>query len=399
MRSRASLWLRALCDPAGLDEQSVVHLPAASIEEPGVERLQDLARDHGVLPAVCANLNRLLHAGPQGQGAGCNVENLQNVLLKARQELLRQAGTTLVLRSAAVAAAAAMAKAQVPAIILKGTDFADRLYPAPLLRTQRDVDVLVPAGAVPAAQDVLRDLGYQPAPPPRLKHPGDYGQESWWPPDLAGGPVELHWNLVNSPTVRRGVNVGYEDLSFEAATDLCDTVSPRGDASRTTAPRAGRQQAVATVVAVQSRPAARPPVAALSVPTPASCLLIAAVHGGTSHSFERLQLLCDIRQLARRAAGAIDVGWLAQTARRTGAAGTLATALRLTARALNCVHSAELLIELGLQEPPLWRWVLTPAVVTGEAPLTRCRQQLFRQLLKKSQRASMANDLRSQAYN
>lgn len=384
MRPRASLWLRALCDPAGLDEQPVVSLSAAALDGRGVERLLELAQEHGVLPAVCANLHRLLRAGPQSLTAGRDVENLQNILQKARQELLHEAGTTLVLRRDTAAAAAAMAVAQVPAIILKGMDFADRLYPAPLLRTQRDVDVLVPASAVPAARDVLRGLGYQPAPPPRLKHPGDYGQESWWPRDTAGGNLELHWNLVNSPTVRRGVNVGYEDLLLEAATGPCATVVPPEHAAKTAQPGAARQQAMATLVGAPPRPAARPRAAVLPVPTPASCLLIAAVHGGTSHSFERLQLLCDVRQLARRAAGAIDVDWLAATARRTGAAGTLATALRLTARALNCAHSAELLAELDLPEPPLWRWLLTPAVVTGEALLTRGRRQWFRQLLKKS---------------
>ena len=97
-----------------------------------------------------------------------------------------------------------------------------------------------------------------------MKYAGRLSERSWEHPAMPGAMVEVHDNLVNSPTVRRGVSVRLEDLPLERGPD-------------------GRLRA-----------------------TPAGLLIIAAVHGAASHGFEKVQHLCDIAQVVRGRAGPVD---------------------------------------------------------------------------------------------
>jgi hypothetical protein len=336
MRSRINRWLVALCDPQGLAD-----LPAGRMPLSDVVPLMARAEQQGVGPVVLANLERWAQTQSIHRKQCASAAPLAALLAASRPRILHQAGLALMLRAASGALVRALAAARVPATVLKGTDFADRLYPVAALRPQRDVDLLVPRDALATAEAVLGGLGYAAVPDPPRKYKDGYGQRIWRRDD-AGAVVELHWNLVNSPAVRRGISVLYEDLTFEPA------VMP-GSLPRLTA---------------------------------ASCVLLAAVHGATSHSFERLQLLCDIRQLARGAAGPIDTAWLADAASRTGSLSALGVALRLTAQTLRCPSCSVLCQSLGPRLPSRWSWVLTPAVVLGEAPLGAVRRQLFRHLQK-----------------
>ena len=101
---------------------------------------------------------------------------------------------------------------------------------------------------------------------------------------------------MNSPTVRQGLSVTYEDLKPREAGD------PMGDSL-----------------------------------SPAVVLLIAAVHAAASHSFDKLQQLCDIAQLARGAAGEIDVPQLSAMTRATCAGLALRAALGLSGRTLGAL--------------------------------------------------------------
>ena len=92
-----------------------------------------------------------------------------------------------------------MAGHGIPAILLKGTEFADRLYSEPGLRPFRDIDIMVSKKALADAGTALADLGYQAQAAPVMKYAGGYGQHSWRLTGGRGATVELHWNLVNSP--------------------------------------------------------------------------------------------------------------------------------------------------------------------------------------------------------
>ncbi len=226
--------------------------------------------------------------------------------------------------------------------MLKGPDFADRLYPDPALRPFTDLDLLAPPAAVPQVEAALEAVGYRPEPAPKRKHAGGYGERAWRLPDAPTGAVEVHWNLVNSPPLRRRVSVEYDDLQLETADG---------------APR----------------------------PTAASLLAVAAVHGATGHRFDRLQVLCDVCQAARGAAGELDEEWLAEFGRRTGASEVMATALHLAGRALGEPRCEELRGRLfGRRPGAATRLLLTPAVVLrSRRPLARLRRQLYRELLKR----------------
>lgn len=151
---------------------------------------------------------------------------------------------------------------------------------------------------------------------------------------------------MNSPPLRRRISVAYDDLQVEDG------------------PEVGRSE---------PRPSA------------SSLLLIAAVHGAVGHRFDRLQILCDVCQCARRAAGALDEKWLADAAARTGSRRALQAALSLAGDAFGGPGCRELIERLGWGKPGgAWRCLLTPAVVLrSDRPLAKLRRQLFRELLKR----------------
>ncbi len=345
-RAGTSRWLIALADPEGAEHP----LPVKPLPVGAAKELLDLADRHGVLPAIFENLTAVMREhGPDMAFASANGAraDLDGVLSRAKAALLARASLTMALRVQLREIIAALAVKHLPAVVLKGADFADRLYPRPHLRPFTDIDVLVPREAFADAARLMADLGYSPG-KMSMKHADGYGERSWRRPDKPGGAVEVHWNLVNSPAVRRGVSVGYEDLAL---------LPPDGDQR-------------------------------LPRPTAASMLLIAAVHGATSHAFDRLGLLCDIRQAARGRAGAIDCAWLAEAHASTGASLALSVALDLAGRLLADESCAALRRRLSLPAPnPICRMLLTRGVVLrSHAKADSFRRQLFRSMLKRSGR-------------
>jgi hypothetical protein len=332
---RCFLWLPALADPAGPRSP----LPLTPLRPRDLPPLADLADVHGVLPAVVANLKA---AGVLVSAPGAEVDAM---LTSAARRLAHRTGLALMLRMQAEEIAGTMAQEAVAAVLLKGPDFAARLYPRPALRLFADIDLLVAESAAPRARRVMQDLGYKPV-AAAMKYNAGYGEESWRRPDRPGGTVELHWNLVNSPTLRRAVSVKLEDLALEDVPAW-----------------AGRRR-----------------------PTAAAVLLIAAVHGAASHAFDRLQILYDVAQAVRGAAGPLDEAWLAGAVRRTGATLSLSTALRLAETTLPEPRAGELGRRLGLPAASwMARLALTPAVVLrAHAARDGLRRQAFRELLKRS---------------
>ena len=303
-------WLLRLALP---DTTAAPDLPTLSATE--FAQLGQLARQHGVLPAVVMNAAKLTTH---------NVSTLQ-------ESLLAPAALAITLRLRLAPILRALQEHDVPAVVLRGPDFADRLYPQPGLRLFTDLDILVSRAQLDAAGEALRALGYQLQQIKDLKHTDPYGEQLWKHPGHGIEQVEIHWNLVNSPALQRRVSVEMDDLQFETG------------ARRLTA---------------------------------ASLLLIATVHGATSHSFDRLQILCDIRQIAHLG---VDADQLAAVCQRTGSTFSVVTGLRLAEHTFN----DDACRRLPQRFPPVLP-LLTPRVVlrSGTTP-NKLRRQLFRELLKR----------------
>jgi hypothetical protein len=334
-------WLVALADPAGPPKS----IPPQPLPAADLPTLLTLAERHGVLPALVANYKDAVNRfGPARVVSPASAAEAAAPLADAEGRLAHRTGITMLLRHQAGEILEALARASVPAVILKGTEFADRLYPRPALRLFSDVDLLIPVAAAESAARIMEGLGYRTA-DPSMKYAGGYGEQVWQRPGRPGGLVEIHWNLVNSPTLQRTVSVALEDLALEDAPGA-----------------AGRRR-----------------------PTAASLLLVAAVHGATSHAFDRLQILCDVAQAVRGAAGPLDEPWLAAAAGRTGATLSLVTALRLAGEVLGEPRCGALCARLSLPRPSwLSRLALSPAVVLrAHAPRDGLRRQAFRELLKR----------------
>ena len=326
--------LLALADPRG--PASDIDLAPPEPEE--LRRLLELADQHGALAIVMENLKQL---SGQGNGPWNSFEPDPAAWEWAQQQLRRRMGLSLVLRQQAQELTSRMQETELPVIVLKGCDFSDRLYSHPSLRPFTDVDLLIPERILPETRHVFRNLGYLPVPVP-MKHVTGYGEESWRHPTRPGGTVEIHWNLVNSPSLRRALSVTYEDLQLE------------------THPSRSRPSATAV-------------------------LLIAAVHGVASHGVDRLQVLCDVVQAVRGTTGALDETWLAQAVLQTGTDRALATALALAYKMYREPAGLDLMKRLGIGRRA-WpgNLLLSRGVILrAHAVRDSFRRQLLREFLKR----------------
>lgn len=326
--------LLALADPRG--PASDIDLTPPKPEQ--LRRLLELADRHGALAIVIENLKQLTG---QGNGPWNSFEPDPTAWEWAQQQLRYRTGLSLVLRLQARELTGRMQEAGLPVLVLKGCDFADRLYSHPSLRPFTDVDLLIPDRILPETRQVFGKLGYLPVPVP-MKHATGYGEESWRHPARPGGMVEIHWNLVNSPSLRRTLSVAYESLHLEMHKGW-----PR--------------------------------------PSAAAVLLIAAVHGVAGHGVDRLQALCDVVQAVRGTAGALDETWLAQAVPHTGTDRALATALALAYKMYREPACLDLMRRLGIDRRA-WpgNLLLSRGVILRvHAARDSFRRQLLREFLKR----------------
>jgi hypothetical protein len=283
--------------------------------------LTDLAEAHGVLPLVAHNLPGPDNPPPEPLG----------------RRLLAATALAMAVRAEEQKVLAALSDHGIDGVVVKGSSFADRLYP-PGLRVFRDSDILIARDAMDEAGHIMSSMGYRSL-GRQGKHADAYGQSAW---RREGGSalIELHWNLVNSPALRRRLSLTRDALAF-------------GDDG---------------------------------LPTPASLLLIAAVHGATSHSFARLGLLVDIAQCCRGAAGDIDEPSLrdaidACSAQRPMAWGVWAANRWLAEPACDRVRQ-----RLGLARPHLGARLLLggSTVLRPDTRRGRIGRNLLREGLKRS---------------
>lgn len=174
------------------------------------------ATRHDMLPLVA---ERLAHQ------AGVP-EPLQTML---RQQASDAAVLDLLRESELIAALAALDRACVAALVIKGGQLAYSHYPRPDLRPRDDTDVLIPAGARAAAHDTLLRLGYT----LNQQTQGDLVvYQACYVKRREGAPshvIDVHWKIANSQ-VFAGV-LAYDELAGAAvalpqlgpaARGLCD---------------------------------------------------------------------------------------------------------------------------------------------------------------------------------
>jgi hypothetical protein len=337
--SRLHVWLLALSDPDGRRD-----IPRHPLAADRWASLCELADYHGVLPAVAANARRAatMHGVGRliaGENAG---ETMVRTLSTARRRLIDRSVLSLAIRGQTREIVAAFRTAGRPVAVLKGADFADHLYPDPSLRPFRDLDLLVPRAAMDDAEGTISRLSYVSC-EPSMKYAGGYGERRWIRPNRHEGAVEIHWNLVNSPTIRRGVTLSWEDLALET--------DPQDGMIRPTAP---------------------------------ARLLIAAVHAAAGHGFDRLQPLYDICLASRRCEAPADIHWLSETAERIGAHLPLTASLALCRRLFDEPACTRLQRAMGLPRRGTWSVLLTPGtILRGHARFDSVRRQIFREMLKR----------------
>jgi hypothetical protein len=320
----------ALCDP-----EMRLPLPQGS----RLARLlpQELVRHacfHGVHHFLLSNLQT------PGRTVGYPTAWIAATVELLSEVVRKDAARTLLLRAEGQRILRSLRSVGIDVLVLKGVDFADHLYPLPGLRSSTDIDLMVREPDFGRAGDMLVSLGCRPVAEEGRKHASPYGEELFII-EAAGVAVrvELHWNMVNSPSLRRAVSLAYDDLVTEDG---------RLD-------NEGR-------------------------------LLIAAVHGGTGHQFDRLKFLMDLLQLFRRNGGKLDTTWLKERLRRTGSERVLSMACWLVQSMFGESSPQLLLAELALPSPsPLMRRLLSPGLLLGTEPgrTDSLRKMLYRHSLKR----------------
>lgn len=108
---------------------------------------------------------------------------------------------------------AALARAGVPAIPLKGPALAEALWEAPEQRPFTDLDLLVRRADLPAALEALNALGYRHRDGGRaLAHELVHAAGACFVRDRAWAPVDLHWELVVPPGALRRFPVPVDEV-------------------------------------------------------------------------------------------------------------------------------------------------------------------------------------------
>ncbi|MFN6953259.1 MAG: nucleotidyltransferase family protein [Acetobacteraceae bacterium] len=321
--SRASAWLLHLADP-----QCLVPAPPGAPPWDEAGALLEAASAHGVLPAV---LRALGQASRAAGGAGAAA------LAAWRERLAVQAGFGLLLSHHAARVLPALAEAGIGATLVKGATFARRVYPDPGLRGFTDLDILVAQTDRARAGEVLARLGFVEE-KPEYRGDADYAEEKWLLAADRSVMVELHGDLVHNPRLRRALHLDRAAVLAAGGGDAEDA---------------------------------------------AALLLVAAVHGATSHQFDRLQHVVDVLLLGRRAAGAVDAARLARVAEGCGARPALGVALLVAARVFGDAACATLARQIGVGAAArLGAALVSPGVVLRAPTEARGRDSWRRKALR-----------------
>lgn len=299
-RSLYRNWLVWLGDP-----QSSRPMPARPLLEAAIGELVDQCTRHGVLSEALRKLKRLARQDPARLIASSDAERgarFARILQDGQEKLQTLVGYTEMLRAVEQELSSALHDAGIEFLILKGSTFADRIYPDPSLRQFTDIDILARPAALADIRKVLAVHGLSPVETHTQKHAGRYAEEKWLYPLLDGLLVEVHWDLVTSPRLRDVVALTYDDLV--ALLDADERLNVHG------------------------------------------LLLVAAIHGAAGHGFESLQQVVDVAQAARTVTKTAGDMELTEIAAGKGWRWTLQVALLTAAYILDdpdCAHLARAL--------------------------------------------------------
>jgi hypothetical protein len=236
-------------------------------------RMLSVARQHGVLPIVWRKLRPATIAG----------DAFAKAMAQAGDSVALMAGHSLLLRHHARIIEDSFKRSGIPAAVVKGPVFAERLYKFPADRPFTDIDLLTSPDNLAAANAVLPQLGFV-ALTKTVWDKSDSNQEyKWGRTDNPNILIELHGNLVHYASFRRLLSYSYEDLLLA------------GDGDPT---------------------------------APAALLITAVIHAACGHKFHRLQFAVDIVQAARALPDS-DLPMLERAARSMGAELELAVSLNL----------------------------------------------------------------------
>jgi hypothetical protein len=271
------------------------------LDEGSIHRLLAIARVHGVLGIILARLRPASLAHSEAW-------NL------ARRAWKGEVVQSMRVRRHAKDIQRTLSHVGIPAVILKGPDFADHLYPDPHLRPTLDVDVLVPRHRWADAGAMLEATGHteKPGQPGPFLATGLLSERTWLFP-LPGGDIEvdLHWSLVHLPEFRKQASVDYWNLDWRWL--------PDGTGELTSASR----------------------------------FVIAAVHALYHHQFDRLLLLIDLQLAGRSIPSAPDQQAVRVMMERTNAHLAVNVALQVTARFLGdpAIEHLRQVLFWGLSNP------------------------------------------------
>ena len=316
-------WLARLSDPDGLNAASSPK-PFLVAEAGMLPRLIAEAGMHNVRPALVQNLRRQINAAPEQllAGGSSTREERAEALLRLADELrLQDVVRSVFLSSVAHDVLANTSKSGIPVVLVKGADFAETVYRGLQNRAFSDIDLLVRPQAEQALSALLASLGFISLPPrsSRVAHT----ERQWIRSETngAGILVEVHTDLVHAPELRRSQTLTYDLYAAPASGGV----------------------------------------------TPAARMILAALHGATSHLFGRLQYVVDGLMIARME---VDARELRERARECGAELPLATMLRLSAKLYDCEASRTLL--RGLRDVPFSklerRLITAPMVLAAKSP-------------------------------
>jgi hypothetical protein len=331
-------WLARLSDPAGLN----LTWPAAPIDAGDAATLDALffeAARHNVGLVWLARFNALLRDEPSAllKGDPSRVAG-QATELMARAQATRLQLLGPVMALGTVARSLREDLTGMPVALVKGLDFAEEAYGGVQWRGFSDIDLLVRPDAMAAVTDTLARHGF--APHAHEKQAADYTERQFVRADAHTDYllVEVHTDLVHTPELRARMSLTYDLYADASAGGI----------------------------------------------TPAARLILAALHGATSHLFGRLQYVVDGMMVARMG---VDARELAARADASGALLPLRTMLRLAATIFGCEASAQVLAKLpagrftGLEQ----RLITAPMVLAAKSPhrwRLLARRYLYRRLLR-----------------
>lgn len=221
-----------------------------------IEAILAQAQAHGVLmalarkaPAAAARAPRDLFTGTREQAE----EAAALLAQRAQEAYLPHLARNMKLDNLAKQIDLSIARAGLPAVIIKGPDFANAAYGGIQARSFSDIDILAAPHAAAAVGDHILDLGFSAVEPPQRRQA--YAERQFVLEDAQGNVqlIEVHTDLVHAPKLRRSMSLTYADYADPANGGV----------------------------------------------TMASRLVLAALHGATSHLFDQLRYVVDMAMIAR----------------------------------------------------------------------------------------------------